>query len=204
MQKREVRSCGAPFRGVQRRAWRWRWGAGWLDRPVGSPPMGAWTATAQRESKSKGSCEVSRGFKLPCSPRQLIGYSAAVAGLTLSLICYSSFSLIFPGVRLSSDAQFSDFLDGLGPAQLVGRQTLATPPMGEKELFTLLYSKERNYWFFFDFFFTIPRFLWFSGDIQIGMVEKKGALEVEIIRARGLVGKPGSKALPGNAHSQMN
>lgn len=35
------------------------------------------------------------------------------------------------------------------------------------------------------------------GDIQIGMVEKKGALEVEVIRARGLVGKPGSKALPG-------
>lgn len=34
-------------------------------------------------------------------------------------------------MRLSSDAQFSDFLDGLGPAQLVGRQTLATPPMGE-------------------------------------------------------------------------
>ncbi|XP_053467516.1 regulating synaptic membrane exocytosis protein 2 isoform X11 [Ictalurus furcatus] len=72
-------------------------------------------------------------------------------------------NLIFPGVRLSSDSQFSDFLDGLGPAQLVGRQTLATPSMG---------------------------------DIQIGMVEKKGALEVEIIRARGLVGKPGSKALP--------
>ncbi|XP_037389920.1 regulating synaptic membrane exocytosis protein 2 isoform X45 [Pygocentrus nattereri] len=72
-------------------------------------------------------------------------------------------NLIFPGVRLSSDSQFSDFLDGLGPAQLVGRQTLATPPMG---------------------------------DIQIGMVEKKGALEVEVIRARGLVGKPGSKALP--------
>ncbi|XP_047664506.1 regulating synaptic membrane exocytosis protein 2 isoform X18 [Tachysurus fulvidraco] len=72
-------------------------------------------------------------------------------------------NLIFPGVRLSADSQFSDFLDGLGPAQLVGRQTLATPSMG---------------------------------DIQIGMVEKKGALEVEIIRARGLVGKPGSKALP--------
>ncbi|XP_049440478.1 regulating synaptic membrane exocytosis protein 2 isoform X38 [Epinephelus fuscoguttatus] len=81
-----------------------------------------------------------------------------------SMNSYSSEgNLIFPGVRLSSDAQFSDFLDGLGPAQLVGRQTLATPPMG---------------------------------DIQIGMVEKKGALEVEVIRARGLVGKPGSKALP--------
>uniref|UniRef100_A0A8C4F3U3 Regulating synaptic membrane exocytosis 2 n=1 Tax=Dicentrarchus labrax TaxID=13489 RepID=A0A8C4F3U3_DICLA len=81
-----------------------------------------------------------------------------------SMNSYSSEgNLIFPGVRLSSDAQFSDFLDGLGPAQLVGRQTLATPPMG---------------------------------DIQIGMVDKKGALEVEIIRARSLVGKPGSKALP--------
>ncbi|XP_037836178.1 regulating synaptic membrane exocytosis protein 2 isoform X4 [Kryptolebias marmoratus] len=81
-----------------------------------------------------------------------------------SMNSYSSEgNLIFPGVRLSSDAQFSDFLDGLGPAQLVGRQTLATPSMG---------------------------------DIQIGMVEKKGALEVEVIRARGLVGKPGSKALP--------
>jgi len=41
------------------------------------------------------------------------------------------FSLIFPGVRLAADSQFSDFLDGLGPAQLVGRQTLATPSMGK-------------------------------------------------------------------------
>ncbi|KPP57854.1 hypothetical protein Z043_124374, partial [Scleropages formosus] len=73
-------------------------------------------------------------------------------------------NLIFPNVRLSSDSQFSDFLDGLGPAQIVGRQTLATPPMG---------------------------------DIQIGMVMKNELLEVEIIRARGLVGKPGSKVLPG-------
>ncbi|XP_018596976.2 regulating synaptic membrane exocytosis protein 2 isoform X2 [Scleropages formosus] len=72
-------------------------------------------------------------------------------------------NLIFPNVRLSSDSQFSDFLDGLGPAQIVGRQTLATPPMG---------------------------------DIQIGMVMKNELLEVEIIRARGLVGKPGSKVLP--------
>lgn len=46
-------------------------------------------------------------------------------------VCYFTFSLIFPGVRLASDSQFSDFLDGLGPAQLVGRQTLATPAMGK-------------------------------------------------------------------------
>ncbi|XP_071410126.1 regulating synaptic membrane exocytosis protein 2 isoform X21 [Pithys albifrons albifrons] len=81
-----------------------------------------------------------------------------------SMNSYSSEgNLIFPGVRLAADSQFSDFLDGIGPAQLVGRQTLATPSMG---------------------------------DIQVGMMDKKGQLEVEIIRARGLVVKPGSKTLP--------
>uniref|UniRef100_A0A4W6D6S2 Regulating synaptic membrane exocytosis 1 n=1 Tax=Lates calcarifer TaxID=8187 RepID=A0A4W6D6S2_LATCA len=72
-------------------------------------------------------------------------------------------NLIFSGVNVGASSQFSDFLDGLGPAQLVGRQTLATPAIG---------------------------------DIQIGMMEKKGQLEVEVIRARGLVQKPGSKSLP--------
>ncbi|XP_063333073.1 regulating synaptic membrane exocytosis protein 1 isoform X21 [Pelmatolapia mariae] len=77
--------------------------------------------------------------------------------------CNSEGNLIFSGVNLGASSQFSDFLDGLGPAQLVGRQTLATPAIG---------------------------------DIQIGMMEKKGQLEVEVIRARGLVQKPGSKSLP--------
>ncbi|KAL6034431.1 hypothetical protein STEG23_017425 [Scotinomys teguina] len=39
-------------------------------------------------------------------------------------------AFIFP-TRLGAESQFSDFLDGLGPAQIVGRQTLATPPMGD-------------------------------------------------------------------------
>nr|XP_040041612.1 regulating synaptic membrane exocytosis protein 1 isoform X17 [Gasterosteus aculeatus aculeatus] len=77
--------------------------------------------------------------------------------------CNSEGNLIFSGVNVGASSQFSDFLDGLGPAQLVGRQTLATPAIG---------------------------------DIQIGMMEKKGQLEVEVIRARGLVQKPGSKSLP--------
>uniref|UniRef100_A0A1A8P9U6 Regulating synaptic membrane exocytosis 1 n=1 Tax=Nothobranchius rachovii TaxID=451742 RepID=A0A1A8P9U6_9TELE len=77
--------------------------------------------------------------------------------------CNSEGTLIFPGVNLGASSQFSNFLDGLGPAQLVGRQTLATPAIG---------------------------------DIQIGMMEKKSQLEVEVIRARGLVQKPGSKSLP--------
>uniref|UniRef100_UPI0040389E83 regulating synaptic membrane exocytosis protein 2 isoform 2 n=1 Tax=Danio rerio TaxID=7955 RepID=UPI0040389E83 len=72
-------------------------------------------------------------------------------------------NLIFPGVKISKDSQFTEFLDGLGPAQLAGRQTLATPPMG---------------------------------DIQIGMVHRKERLDVEVIRARGLVGKPGNKQTP--------
>ncbi|XP_067467897.1 regulating synaptic membrane exocytosis protein 2 isoform X4 [Thunnus thynnus] len=72
-------------------------------------------------------------------------------------------ALIFPGVKLASDKHFTGFLDGLGPAQLAGRQTLATPPMG---------------------------------DIQIGMVHRKERLDVEVIRARGLVGKQGNKNTP--------
>ncbi|XP_068423229.1 regulating synaptic membrane exocytosis protein 2-like isoform X4 [Clinocottus analis] len=72
-------------------------------------------------------------------------------------------ALIFPGVKLASDKHFTGFLDGLGPAQLAGRQTLATPPMG---------------------------------DIQIGMVYRKERLDVEVIRARGLVGKQGNKNTP--------
>lgn len=47
------------------------------------------------------------------------------------LITCVCLSLIFSGMRLGADSQFSDFLDGLGPAQLVGRQTLATPAMGK-------------------------------------------------------------------------
>ncbi len=37
-----------------------------------------------------------------------------------------------------------------------------------------------------------------TGDVQIGLMDKKGQLEVEVIRARGLTPKPGSKSLPGN------
>lgn len=57
-----------------------------------------------------------------------------------------------------------DFIDGLGPAQIVGRQVLASPSMG---------------------------------DIQLGLFDRKGVLEVEVIRAKGLLPKPGSKILPG-------
>uniref|UniRef100_A0A8D0C730 Regulating synaptic membrane exocytosis 3 n=1 Tax=Salvator merianae TaxID=96440 RepID=A0A8D0C730_SALMN len=72
-------------------------------------------------------------------------------------------TFIFPTTRLGVESQFSDFLDGLGPAQIVGRQMLATPPMG---------------------------------DVHLGMIDRNGQLEVEVIEARGLTPKLGSKSIP--------
>uniref|UniRef100_A0A8C2YXE6 Regulating synaptic membrane exocytosis 4 n=1 Tax=Cyclopterus lumpus TaxID=8103 RepID=A0A8C2YXE6_CYCLU len=90
-------------------------------------------------------------------------------GLSLSLslslppLSLSPCSLNYSGMCLASDAQFSDFLDGMGPAQFVGRQTLATTSMG---------------------------------DVEIGLLERNGVLEVEVVQARGLTMKPGSKGPP--------
>lgn len=61
------------------------------------------------------------------------------------------------------DGQLSEFISGLGPGQLVGRQVLGSPVLG---------------------------------DIQLSLCDKRGNLEVEVIRARGLQSKPGSKVLP--------
>ncbi|KAM4705485.1 regulating synaptic membrane exocytosis protein 2 isoform 3-T3 [Rhinophrynus dorsalis] len=127
------------------------------------PPKG----TLERKvggKKPKSTIQRSTETGLAVEMRNWMTRQASRESTDGSMNSYSSEgNLIFPGVRLGSDSQFSDFLDGLGPAQLVGRQTLATPSMG---------------------------------DIQVGMMDKKGQLEVEVIRARGLVVKPGSKTLP--------
>uniref|UniRef100_A0A3P8RNB1 C2 domain-containing protein n=1 Tax=Amphiprion percula TaxID=161767 RepID=A0A3P8RNB1_AMPPE len=98
----------------------------------------------------------SRFTRQPKSP--LFPHHPVVSSSTLSFIHNASFIH-----DLATDKQFTGFLEGLGPAQLAGRQTLATPPMG---------------------------------DIQIGMVYRKERLDVEVIRARGLVGKQGNKNTP--------
>ena len=59
----------------------------------------------------------------------------------------------------------ADFVEGLGPGQLVGRQVLAAPALG---------------------------------DVQLALCDRKGRLEVEVIRARGLQARTGSKLLPGD------
>lgn len=68
------------------------------------------------------------------------------------------------GMRLGADGQYGEFVEGLGPSQLVGRQVLGAPCLGE---------------------------------IQLGLYDRKGHLEVEVIRARGLNSKPGARVLPG-------
>ncbi|KAM9824016.1 regulating synaptic membrane exocytosis protein 2-like [Neosynchiropus ocellatus] len=94
-------------------------------------------------------------------------------------------ALIFPAVKLSTDKQFTGFLDGLGPAQIAGRQTLATPAMGECSPGRKTEQRPP------DTDQSLP-----SGDIQIGMVFRKERLDVEVVRARGLVGKQGNKNTP--------
>ncbi|TRY95759.1 hypothetical protein DNTS_026441 [Danionella cerebrum] len=124
--------------------------------------------TDAANKKVKGSSPIQRSQETGMAveyPRNVMARQASRESTDGSMNSYSSEgNLIFSGMRLGADSQFSDFLDGLGPAQLVGRQTLATPAMG---------------------------------DVQIGLMDKKGQLEVEVIRARGLTPKPGSKSLPG-------
>ncbi|CAM4726646.1 unnamed protein product [Leuciscus chuanchicus] len=123
--------------------------------------------TEAANKKTKGSSQIQRSQETGMAveyPRNAMARQASRESTDGSMNSYSSEgNLIFSGMRLGADSQFSDFLDGLGPAQLVGRQTLATPAMG---------------------------------DVQIGLTNKKGQLEVEVIRARGLTPKPGCKSLP--------
>lgn len=67
-----------------------------------------------------------------------------------------------PPIRPEGD--ISNFVEGLGPGQIVGRQALASPNLG---------------------------------NIQLSLCDRKGNLEVEVIRARGLQAKQGAKILPG-------
>lgn len=66
-------------------------------------------------------------------------------------------------MRLQAEGEVSNFVEGLGPGQLVGRQALAAV----------------NY-----------------GDIQLSICERRGNVEVEVIRARNLMSKPGARMLP--------
>ncbi|XP_050294948.1 rab-3-interacting molecule unc-10 isoform X4 [Anthonomus grandis grandis] len=82
---------------------------------------------------------------------------------SLNSISSSEASSWSPSLRLTGEGQLAEFIEGLGPGQLVGRQVLGAPSLG---------------------------------DIQLSLCHQRGVLEVEIIRARGLQARPGSKILP--------
>lgn len=65
------------------------------------------------------------------------------------------------------EGQLGSFVDNLGPGQVVGRQVLASPVLGE---------------------------------IQIAIMYGRSSLDVEIVRARGLVVKSGAKMSPGKSN----
>ena len=96
-----------------------------------------------------------------------IFFSYKIQFKTLFITNILYYSWLTSSARLGSEGQLSEFIEGLGPGQLVGRQVLASPALG---------------------------------DIQLSMQDKRGHLEVEVIRARGLQCKPGSKTLPGIKH----
>lgn len=64
---------------------------------------------------------------------------------------------------MAGDGQLRNFIEDLGPGQVVGRQALATHCLGE---------------------------------IQLSLSHTKGYLEVEVIRAKELKAKQGSKVIP--------
>lgn len=72
-------------------------------------------------------------------------------------------SWLHAGARFDINDPTSSFVEGLGAGQIVSRQALASP---------------------------------YLGDIQLSLSDRKGNLEVEVIRARRLQSKPGSKVLP--------
>lgn len=79
----------------------------------------------------------------------------------------SFFRLWSGALKLPHEHQFTDFIEGLGTGQLVGRQVLASPCHGE---------------------------------VQIGLRDRNGSLEVEIVRARNLPQKVYYKMPPGSLY----
>lgn len=110
------RSFAAPSDGARRPASPWRWGTEWHGRAARTQLMAAPTQTAPMEREC---------------PARSSSTHPPIYSIHLSLFCFLSLRFVFPTTRLGPESQFSDFLDGLGPAQIVGRQTLATPPMGK-------------------------------------------------------------------------
>ncbi|RUS73733.1 hypothetical protein EGW08_018513, partial [Elysia chlorotica] len=113
--------------------------------------------TSFQRSEEIGPLDLRGGMSKQASKDSTDGSIGSISSDSSSVLWLPS------GMRLGPDGQFGEFVDGLGPSQLVGRQVLGAPCLGE---------------------------------IQLGLYDRKGHLEVEVIRARGLMSKPGARVLP--------
>ncbi|KAM0732110.1 Regulating synaptic membrane exocytosis protein 2 [Formica fusca] len=91
------------------------------------------------------------------------GSAASDTAGSLNSISSSEGSSWSPSLRMAGEGQLRDFIEDLGPGQVVGRQALGARCLGE---------------------------------IQLSLSHTKGYLEVEVIRAKDLKAKQGSKAIP--------
>ncbi|XP_025267558.1 regulating synaptic membrane exocytosis protein 2 isoform X10 [Camponotus floridanus] len=91
------------------------------------------------------------------------GSAASDTAGSLNSISSSEGSSWSPSLRMAGEGQLRDFIEDLGPGQVVGRQALGARCLGE---------------------------------IQLSLSHTKGYLEVEVIRAKDLKAKQGSKVTP--------
>ncbi|XP_076639430.1 rab3 interacting molecule isoform X8 [Colletes latitarsis] len=97
-------------------------------------------------------------------PGKQSGSAASDTAGSLNSISSSEGSSWSPSLRMTGETdQLRDFIDDLGPGQMVGRQALGARCLGE---------------------------------IQLSLTQKEGYLEVEVIRAKDLKPKQGSKTIP--------
>ncbi|XP_012533031.1 regulating synaptic membrane exocytosis protein 2 isoform X1 [Monomorium pharaonis] len=94
---------------------------------------------------------------------KLAGSAASDTAGSLNSISSSEGSSWSPSLRMAGEGQLRDFIEDLGPGQVVGRQALGARCLGE---------------------------------IQLSLSHTKGYLEVEVIRAKDLKAKQGSKVIP--------
>uniref|UniRef100_A0A336LL41 CSON009705 protein n=1 Tax=Culicoides sonorensis TaxID=179676 RepID=A0A336LL41_CULSO len=138
------------------------------DRSVGISGMGKKSSsTSQLSATDRATADHRKrssagSIQRSCEVASNTAHSSNRAG-SLQSISSSEGSSWSPSLRITDSGQLADFIDGLGPGQLVGRQVLGAPALG---------------------------------DIQLSMCRQKGFLEVEVIRARGLQSRQGSKVLP--------
>nr|XP_012225588.1 PREDICTED: regulating synaptic membrane exocytosis protein 2 isoform X2 [Linepithema humile] len=91
------------------------------------------------------------------------GSAASDTAGSVNSISSSEGSSWSPSLRMAGEGQLREFMDDLGPAQMVGRQALGARCLGE---------------------------------IQLSLSHVKGCLQVEVIRAKELKPKQGSKVIP--------